>query len=186
MNPNNPSNPSNEPIDDGESNTMRKYLHDVYYKAFFESLKSDLSADPVQTEHIEVLLNELVDGLCKFVPSKTTIHAQIKADIIPDTIDINTMPGIIFGLIHWIEQFQAPVHDSTTKQWRTEFKSTTNPSDFIVKFLAEYYEHVEKMYEEVWEARKRLVNNEDVIPPEHRPTVTGTNGIPNITMKTGH
>ena len=63
-------------------------------------------------------------------------------------------------------------------------KACTNYNEFIVKFLREYYEHAEKMYNELWEARKRLLNNENIVPPEHRPVVKGKNGIPDV-MKSG-
>ena len=52
----------------------------------------------------------------------------------------------------------------------------------IYPFLRNYYDHTEKVYKETWEARKRLVNNENIIPPEHRPK--NKNNIPNK-MKTG-
>ena len=153
-------------------------------EAFYESIRRDLSQDPPNTLHVSKLIAELVDGLCKFVPSKTQLHVKIKEDILSETLDIETMPSTIFGLINWIEKFQAPVYDTVTNKWRDEFKTTTSTIDFIVKFLDEYYVHIEKTYKEVWDARTRLVNNESVVPPEHRPVITGRNGIPNI-IKTG-
>jgi len=153
-------------------------------EAFFESIRQDLLQEPPRTAHISKLIAELVDGLCKFVPSKAQLHAKIKEDILPETVDIEAMPRIVLGLINWIERFQAPVYDTVTNKWRDELQAATRPVDFVVKFLGEYYDHIEKTYKEVWGARKRLVNNESVIPPEHRPVVTGRNGIPDV-IKTG-
>ena len=94
------------------------------------------------------------------------------------------MPVIIYGLISWIEKFQCPVDDVITKRWRSDFQNTQDYLSFIVSFLEEYYDHSEKVYRQVWEARKRFVSGESVIPPEHRPKVEGKNGVP-FNMKTG-
>ena len=85
-------------------------------------------------------------------------------------------------LIHWIEQFQAPIHDQTTNQWREDFKQTTNYTEFICQFVVKYKNHTELVYKDTWEARKRIANNESAIPPEYR--ATGENGIPD-NMKSG-
>ena len=151
-------------------------------KAFFDLLKEDLDQDPPKTERIQVLLQEIVDGLCKFVPSKKEIHKKIKQDILCDEISPDTMSQIIMNLINWIEKFQSMYDDRITNEWRSRFKQATDYSQFIIDFLQEYYIHVEKVYKEVWEARQRLINGENIIPPEHR--VQGKNGVP-FHMKTG-
>jgi len=161
---------------------IKEQIETQYKKAFFSKIKEDLSKSPPDTEHIRVVIQELISGLCKFVPNKTEVHEFIKKDILYDTIDVETMPKIINGFIHWIEQFQSPIHDSTTKKWRNDFKEATNYSDFIATFLEEYYVHAEKMYKELWEARKRVVNNESAVPPEYRSM--GNNGVPDI-MRSG-
>ena len=122
------------------------------------------------------------------MPSKKTLHTQIKKDIYQENINIETMPTIIYGLISWIEKFQSPADDIITNKWKNEFKNTQDYiqdyTQYIVTFLQEYYEHSEKVYKNVWDARKRLVSGENIIPPEHRPKIEGTNGIPS-NMKTG-
>ena len=40
------------------------------------------------------------------------------------------------------------------------------------------------VYKETWEARKRLANGESAVPPEHRISNSGKNGVPDK-MKTG-
>ena len=92
------------------------------------------------------------------------------------------MAAIVDRLIHWIEQFQAPAHDPITKQWREQFKKTTNYTDFICQLVVEYKNHSEMVYKETWNARKRIANHDSAVPPEHR--TTSDNGIPD-TMKTG-
>ena len=153
-------------------------------KAFFEGLKKDLEEKPPKTDQITLIIDELIEALYKFVPSKTPLHEQIKKDIYQETINLETMPQIIYGLINWIEKFQSPADDKVTKKWRDDFINTLDCSTCIVTFLQEYYEHSEKVYRKVWEARQRLVSGENVIPPEHRPQTEGTNGIPS-NMKTG-
>jgi hypothetical protein len=151
-------------------------------RVFFDLLKEDLDQDPPQTERIHVILQEIVEGLCKFVPSKQGIHETMKQDILCDDISPETMPHIIMNLIKWIERFQSINDDTITHEWRATFKQTTDYSQFIIDFLQEYYIHVEKVYKEVWEARQRLIRGENLIPPEHR--VQGKNGVP-FHMKTG-
>ena len=164
--------------------TLQKNIEFQYKKAFFDSLKDDLNQDPPKTEHIQKLILELMNGLCKFVPSKQNIHEKIKQDIIQENITFETMPNIILGLINWIETFQSPNDDKITNKWKQSFKSSTNYTDFIITFLQDYYIHIEKVYKEVWDARKRLIQGENIVPPEHRPVVKGKNGVP-FDMKTG-
>ncbi len=152
--------------------------------ALFTIIRRDLTQDPPRTESIKSVINQLIEGLTKFVPSKTKVHEQIRAEIFQDEINLETMPTIILGLIGWIEKFQCPADDEVTRGWRNGFREAENYTEFIIKFLAEYYDHSEKVYREVWEARKRLLDGENVIPPEHRREVKGVNGVPND-MKTG-
>ena len=163
---------------------LKTKLEIQFKKAFFSKIKEDLSKSPPDTQHIPVIIEELVGGLCKFVPNKPEIHAFIKDDIFIENIGFETMPQIIDRLIHWIEQFQAPVHDLVTKKWRDDFKNAKNYAEFISVFLEEYYSHTEMVYKETWEARQRIANGDNATPPEHRRVVYGKNGVPN-TMKSG-
>lgn len=140
------------------------------------NITNDLNENPINTKNILFILDDIYNGLCKFVPSKKNIHQKIKKDLLSDEINYDTMPKLILALINWIKKFQAPVYDKITDKWIKDFKNTNNYSTFIQQFLIEYYQHVEKCYKEVWEARKRLLNNESVVPEEHRPK--GKNGIP--------
>tara|TARA_A100001015_G_scaffold251232_1_gene290113 strand:+ start:1944 stop:2453 length:510 start_codon:yes stop_codon:yes gene_type:complete len=158
--------------------SLKNQIEVQYKKAFFSKIKEDLGKNPPDTQHIAVIVQELVNGLCKFVPNKPAIHRLIKDDILCETIGLETMPKIINGFIYWIQQFQAPVYDTVTKKWKDDFKNATNYSEFIALFLEEYYQHTEKVYKELWEARKRLANGENIVPPEHRPAITGKNGVP--------
>ncbi len=144
----------------------------------FQVIREDLNSDPPNTEHIAKVIDELIEALCKFVPSKTTLHEKIKNDIYHEEITVETMPNIIYGLINWIEQFQCPVDDAVTRKWKSDFQNATDYLEFIVNFLAEYYDHSEKVYRQLWEARKRVLSGEDVVPPEHRKKVEGVNGVP--------
>ena len=152
--------------------------------AYFDIIRKDLVKDPPDTENIRIIIDQLIDALCKFVPSKVEIHKKIKADIYQENITSTTMPNIVYGLINWIEQFQSPADDKVTNLWKDDFQNTPNYVEYIVKFLEEYYDHSEKVYREVWEARKRFVSGESVVPPEHRPKVEGNNGIP-TNIRTG-
>ena len=155
----------------------------IIKKAFFDCIYEDLQKSPPDVKHLTIIIKELYEALCKFVPSKKTIHQKIKEDLLIE-LNLNNMSFIINRLIYWIEQFQAPVYDKKTKQWRENFKKSKNYSLFIVEFLKDYLNHLENMYKEVWDARKRLVNNENIIPPEHRVKPKGKNNIPDV-IKSG-
>ena len=152
--------------------------------AFFDRLKQDLRETPPKTDQIKKIIDELIEALYKFVPSKKNLHEQIRNDIYQRDINLTTMPHIVLGLINWIEKFQCPADDLVTKKWRQDFINTQDCSTCIVTFLQEYYEHTEMVYRKVWEARQRLVAGENIIPEEHRPKTEGTNGIP-TNMRTG-
>ena len=163
---------------------LKKRLEQQMKNAFFDKLHSDFKEMPPKTQHISICITELYEGLCKFVPSKQNIHQQIKKDIIHDEVNLQTMPFIVNGLIQWIESFQAPYHDAVTKKWRDDFKNCKDYADFLKDFFMTYYNHIEVVYKESWEARKRLVNGENIVPEEHRKVVTGKYGIPDV-MRSG-
>ena len=145
-------------------------------------LRSQLNQSPPITTYIQQILEVFKQGLFRFVPNKPEIHNLIKDDLPLATLDTPTVATIVDRLIHWMEQFQSPNHDPITKQWREQFKKTTNYTDFICQFVVEYKNHSEMVYKETWDARKRFANNESVVPPEYR--ATGENGIPD-NMKSG-
>ena len=153
-------------------------------KAFFDKLHQDFKKNPPDTNHISICIHELYESLCKFVPSKQEIHLQIKKDLIHQNVNLDTMPFIVNGLINWIEAFQAPFHDIKTKQWRLDFKQCKDYADFLRDFFESYYNHIEIVYKESWEARKRLIQGENIVPPQYRQVVKGKNGIPDV-MKSG-
>ena len=152
-------------------------------KAFFDKLREDFNNNPPKTEHIKILINELYEALCKFVPSKKNIHEKIKKDLIINEISLNKMPNIVISLIKWIELFQAPVYDKITNKWKNKFKSYNNCTNFLITFLEEYYNHLELTYKELIEARIRLINGDSVIPEKYRKKI---NNISDIKMKTGN
>jgi hypothetical protein len=145
-------------------------------------LRAQLNHSPPITTYIQQILEVFKQGLFKFVPNKPDIHQFIKDDLPLESLDTPTIAHIVDRLIHWTEQFQAPVHDQVTTQWREQFKKTTNYTDFICQFVVNYKNHSEMIFKESWDARKRLANNESIVPPEHR--ATGENGVPD-NMKSG-
>ncbi len=85
-------------------------------------LREQLEQSPPNTEYIKQILDIFKEALFKFVPNKPEIHQFIKDDLPLDVLDTPTIANIVDRLIHWIEQFQAPIHDSITRQWREDFK----------------------------------------------------------------
>ena len=142
-------------------------------KILFKQLKIDIDNNPPILTNIIKLLEQFINGLCMFCPSKTELNKEIKNSF-PSKIEPSDTLNIIDKLIYWIEQFQSPADDKITRNMYP--KSYDNES--IIQFLSEFYDHTEKVYKDTWDARKRLVNGENIVPPEHRKIIKGKNGIP--------
>lgn len=148
----------------------------------FEQLKHDISQNPPNLENITLLLTQFVEGFCKFCPSKNDFNNSIR-NRFPSVIKIEDTLSIIKELILTIEKFQSPNDDIVTKKMLNNVINNYN-NDSIIIFLSEFYDHVEKVYKDVWDCRKRLVNGENIIPENYRKKIDGKNNIPNK-MKTG-
>ncbi len=148
----------------------------------FKQLRADIDENPPNLTNISKLLEQFVDGLTKFCPSKTELNKEIR-ERFPKQIKPEDTLLIMQKLIFSIEQFQSPNDDKFTKKMLSDVSNKFNNEKIIV-FLSEFYDHTEKVYKELWEARQRLVNGENIIPPEHRKQVKGKNGVP-FDMKTG-
>lgn len=149
----------------------------------FQKLREDLENEPPILDNMNKLLVQFVEGLCRFCPSKTELNDRIRNSFPPESqgIDPEYTILIIRKLIFWIEKFQSYSDDYKTQKMLRELNQNYS-NDAIINFLREYYDHTEKVYKDLWEARRRLVNGENVVPPEHR--VQGDNGIPK-NMRTG-
>lgn len=141
-------------------------------------LKAQLLESPPNTAYLKQILEAFRTALCRFVPSKTDIHALIEEDLPLKELTIGTMPHIVDRFIHWMEQFQAPAHDAVTQQWRADFAACAeaDTTDFICTFVGAFYAHSSLVYQEACDARRRIANGESAIPPDRR--ATGTNGVP--------
>tara|TARA_B110000208_G_scaffold183846_1_gene236982 strand:- start:578 stop:1075 length:498 start_codon:yes stop_codon:yes gene_type:complete len=161
---------------------LKNQINEQMHKAFFDKLTTDFNSNPPKTDHIKILISELYDKLCKFIPSKKKIHDKIKQDLLIHTIGLDTMPIIVLSLIKWIESFQAPYHDKKTNIWKKQLHTCDNCTNYLIQFLKEYYQHLEITFKELCDARYRLINGDSLIPPEHRPSI---NNISDIRMKSG-
>ena len=148
----------------------------------FDQLKKDIDNDPPILNNITKLLEQFIEGLCQFCPSKENINKKIRQSF-PKKINPENTYDIITKLIDWIEKFQSPADDIITQTMLKDYKSDMSING-IMSFLRKYYDHTEKVWKDTWEARKRLITGENIIPPEHRPIISGKNGVPH-NMKTG-
>ncbi len=148
----------------------------------FEQLKHDISQNPPNLTNITLLLTQFVEGFCKFCPSKNDFNNSIR-NRFPSVIKIEDTLSIIKELILTIEKFQSSNDDIVTKKMLNNVINNYN-NDSIIIFLSEFYDHVEKVYKDVWDCRKRLVNGENIIPENYRKKIDGKNNVPSK-MKTG-
>ena len=120
---------------------LEEQIKEQYQKAFWDLV----DRDPPDLEHIRKLLDEIVNALCGFVPSRADIHAMIRKDLegVPDW-------NLQIKLIKWAERFQAPIYDQVTEKWKK------NLPEKLSDFLKKYYEHLEKINKQVWEERKKI------------------------------
>ena len=121
---------------------IEKQVKETYEKAFWDMIDQD----PPNVVHIGKLLEEIIEILCKFVPSRTDIHALIKEDLA--SVDWNLQ----IKLLKWAAMFQAPLYDQVTDSWKRKL-----PEKLSV-FLKKYYEHLETINKQVWDERKKLSN----------------------------
>tara|TARA_Y100000389_G_C17470062_1_gene529560 strand:- start:6678 stop:7148 length:471 start_codon:yes stop_codon:yes gene_type:complete len=154
----------------------------VSVNELFQIIEKDLEETPPIFNNLNKLLEQFVEGLCKFCPSKTNIHTEIK-NTFPKEIKFEDTLFIITKLVYWIEKFQCPNDDKFTQNILNNVKNNINKETIII-FLRQYYDHTERVWKETWEARERLLNGENIVPPKHRKKVSGKNGIP-FNMKSG-
>uniref|UniRef100_A0A6C0FCT0 Uncharacterized protein n=1 Tax=viral metagenome TaxID=1070528 RepID=A0A6C0FCT0_9ZZZZ len=141
---------------------MDKQIQEQMYKAFFDLLEEDASSEKLI--HITKLLDEIKVILKSFVPSRLDIHSQIDQTITNPTWDVQEK------LVSWIEKFQSPQHDKMTSKWKKELPTN------ISTFLKQYYQHLEVVNKEVYEARTKLANGENLFQTSN--DKQNNNGIP--------
>ena len=146
---------------------MEKQIEQAMKKAFFDKLDQDVSQNNL--EHLGILLEEIREILKSMVPSKHKIHEKIDEELGHVSWDVQAK------LVDWIEKFQAPEHDTITKQWREKI-----PTDTSV-FLKWYYSHIQEVHKQVYEYRKKLANGEQIFKSDK---VEGSQGVPSV-MKSG-
>ena len=130
---------------------MEQQIEEQFKKAFFDILNED---GPESYDYLRKLLDEIIDKLCMFVPNRHDIHEKIREDL-SGSIGWDIQEK----LIKWVEKFQAPIHDITTRIWKL------NGPIPVGDFLKKYYEHLEKVYKEVQEARQALSRGENIFNP---------------------
>ncbi len=114
---------------------MEQQVKEQFKKAFFDLLDQEGSDSH---NHLRVLMNEIIEKLCGFVPNRTDIHDKIKDDL-KGEIEWNVQ----VKLLDWIEKFQAPIYDQVTREWK---KKCPEP---IGQFLKKYYSHLEKVNRQI-------------------------------------
>jgi hypothetical protein len=130
---------------------MEKQIEEQFKNAFFDILNED---GPESYDYLRKLLNEIIEKLCQFVPGRRDIHDKIRADL-----EGQIGWDIQAKLIHWIEKFQAPIHDTKTSKW---LEDGNKP---VGDFLKMYYEHLELTYKETQDAREALTRGENIFNP---------------------
>ena len=122
---------------------MEQQIRDAYEKAFWDMVDQD----PPNVEHIRKLIDEIIEILCKFVPSRPDIHQLIRDDLSGEVTW-----SIQERLLIWAERFQAPLYDNMTQSWKRKLPQK------LSEFLKKYYEHLESINRQIWEERKKIAS----------------------------
>ena len=128
--------------------SLNKQIENSFYEVFWNLLDDDLNQNPPNFDHVKILLNEIIQILCDFVPNRTDIHTDIKT-----LLDREITWDIIHELIKWIECFQPPIYDSITKNMFNK------KYEKLSTFLKEYYLHLEKVHKSIHDYRKKIQEN---------------------------
>ena len=88
----------------------------------FKQLRADIDENPPNLTNISKLLEQFVDGLTKFCPSKTELNKEIR-ERFPKQIKPEDTLLIMQKLIFSIEQFQSPNDDKITKKMLSDISN---------------------------------------------------------------
>lgn len=99
----------------------------------FKQLRADIDENPPNLTNISKLLEQFVDGLTKFCPSKTELNKEIR-ERFPKQIKPEDTLLIMQKLIFSIEQFQSPNDDKFTKKMLSDVSNNFNNESIIVFF----------------------------------------------------
>lgn len=148
---------------------MEQQIKETFHKAFSDILESN--AEKGDVTYIEKLVDEMIERLCRLVPSRTDIHKKLKDDI-KQNIDYS----IQLRIINWVEKFQAPTHDKKTKKIKTELPKK------ISEFVKEFHEHLDMVENEIIEAKQKIHNGENIFNAEKPQS---SNGITPDNLRSG-
>ena len=148
---------------------FEKQIKETFQRAFWDKLDQDIQSESY--EHVNVLLEEIIQTLYSLVPKRPDIHEKIHHDL-QSPVTWNHQEK----LIQWIQKFQAPVYDKMTKEWLEQVPQN------LSFFLKKYYTHLQVVVDETKEARAKLARGENIFTPNSATTDTD---ITSIRMKTG-
>lgn len=122
---------------------MEQQIREAYEKAFWDMVDQD----PPNVEHIRKLIDEIIEIICNFVPSRPDIHQMVRDDLSGDV-----EWSIQEKLLVWAERFQAPLYDNMTQSWKRKLPQK------LSEFLKKYYEHLELINKQIWEERQKVAS----------------------------
>jgi hypothetical protein len=127
---------------------FRRYIKDTLHTAFWDILQTELDETPPKYDKVIMLLTELRDTFCDFVPNRKDvqqeIHENIDIELIKnmvnnDAFDDENLYKLTVYIISLIKRFQPPVMDEKVNEWEKgmleQFKSKFNYSNFLVVFF---------------------------------------------------
>jgi hypothetical protein len=150
--------------------SLKQHIQDTLYKAYWDILKKELDSDPPIFNQLIMILSEIRDLFCKFVPNRQDIQQEIKDKIDPDLIknmvehqafDDDNLYKLSMYMISLIEQFQPPIMDTQVKEWKESMIETLKQplvySEFLGIFLRSVFNMIQSIMKYLEIAEKDLI-----------------------------
>lgn len=138
--------------------SLKQHIQDTLYQAYWDILKKELDSEPPVFNQLLIILSEIRDLFCKFVPNRQDIQQEIKDKIDPDLIknmaehnafDDDNLYNLAMYMISLVQQFQPPVMDKKVEEWKDNMIYTLKQpliySDFLCIFLKSLFNMIQEI-----------------------------------------
>lgn len=138
------------------NSVLEKQIEDTMKKAFWDLIRSDLSKDPQNFDHLVKLISEIRERMKMFTPRRTDIHTEFD-EVLDDTflkhlftensLDPNHFFRLIQFLITKVKMYAAPYLDKDIAEWEQttieKMKQTIVYKEFLPFFFEKLYKFIE-------------------------------------------
>ena len=160
-------------LSEEEINAISQQFETQFKRAFWDKITEDLKETPPKTDHIIVLLGEILERLDKLTPNNQKIiyenHENIDLSLFKNLFEssqfhLEALQGVVVFLVEdRLQKFIAPAYDEDLKLWYLNLKNEMSKGlpyyeivPLIFQGIYQWLENVEKSLEEFNKVRNRL------------------------------